>query len=98
MRTKLRHKYKVSHKGLDELQIVLSQLEKGLLLVAGDNDIPRRCKKKWELGEIFTNLEVSDQSIITTDKINSFRSASTNKYTTIVNKHLVISANGIYKY
>ena len=59
--------------------------------------MPRIFKNKWDMGEIFTNLEGSDQVIIPTDKINSFRSASTNKYMTMVNEHLGISANEIYR-
>ena len=96
MRNKIRPKSKDAHKDWDELEIVLSQLERELLLEEWNNEIPRRCKK-WEMGEIFTNLEGSDQVIIPTDKINSFRSASTNKYMTMVNEHLGISANEIYR-
>ena len=49
------------------------------------------------MGEIFTNLEGSDQVIVPTDKTNIFWSASKNKYMTMVNKNLGISANEIYR-
>ena len=39
------------------------------------------------MGEIFTNLEDIDKFIIPTDKTNSFKSVSTNKYMTLVNEH-----------
>ena len=58
--------------------------------------MPRICKKNWDMGKIFNNLDESDQVIVPTNKNDSFRSVSTEKYMTMVNEHLRISSNKIY--
>ena len=47
--------------------------------------MPRICKKNWDMGKIFNNLDESDQVIVPTNKNDSFRSVSTEKYMTMVN-------------
>ena len=55
------------------------QLERGIISVSWDSEIPRRYKNIWEIDEILNNLEDGDQVIVTTDKTNSFRSVSINQ-------------------
>ena len=44
-----------------------------------ENEIPRRCRNNWEIGETLINLEERDQVIFPTDNTNSFRSVDTKK-------------------
>ena len=72
---------------------MLSQLERGILSVAWDNEIPIRCQKHWDMGEIFNNLEDSVQVIVPTDRTNSFWNVSTKIYMTMVNENFGIPSN-----
>ena len=47
--------------------------------------MPRICKKNWDKRKILNNLEESDQAIVPTYKINSFRSVDTKKYMIMAN-------------
>ena len=57
MGTQLRPKSKSAHRGSDDLEILLSQLESEILSLIWDNEIPRRCKNNWEMGETLSILE-----------------------------------------
>ena len=91
----LRSKYKGAFRGSEELENFLSQLQRELLSVGWDNEIPRRCKKIWDVNETIRILEEIDQVIVPTDKTNSFRWMDTEKYMTMVNESLIFSSKQI---
>ena len=90
--TQLRPKSKGAFRGSEELENLLSQLEREILSVGWDNEMPRRCKKNWDMNETIRILEESDQVIVPTDKTNSFRCMDTKTYLTMVNGHLRCSS------
>ena len=75
--TQLRPKSKGEFRGSEYLENFLTQSERELLSVKWDNEMPRICKKNWDINETIRLLDESDQVIVPTDKTNSFRNMDT---------------------
>ena len=71
--TQLKPKSKGAFRGSEDLENFFTQLERELLSVGWDNEMPRRCNKNWDINETIRLLEESYQVIVPTDKTNSFR-------------------------
>ena len=84
LNTKLRPKSKSAMKGSEQLESFLTQVERELLSIGWDTDIPEKKEKDLELRRLLQTLEQSDIVFVPTDKINKFRSMKKEEYKNMV--------------
>ena len=86
--TKLRPKSKSAIKGSEQLEIFLTQVERELLSIGWDTEIPENKEKDQETRRLLQTLEKSEIVIFPTDKNNRFRSMMKEEYKTMVKEHI----------
>ena len=86
--TKFRPKSKFEMKYSDKLKITLTQLERELLAIGWDSEIPEKKVKYKEMRRFIKSLEGSEVVVIPNYKNNSFSSTIITKYMTVVDGHL----------
>ena len=74
LNTKLRPKYKSAMKGSEQLQSFLTQIEREILSIGWDTEMPENKDKDLELRTLLQTLEKSDIVFVPTDKTNKYES------------------------
>ena len=74
LNNKLRPKPKSAMKGSEQLESFLTQVERELLSIGWDTEIPEKKEKDLELRRLLQTLEESDIVFVLTDKTNKCRS------------------------
>ena len=79
----------------EQLENFLTQVERELLSIGWDTEMPEKKEKDLELRRPLQTLEDSDIVFVPTDKTNKFRSMKKEEYKTMVKEHLKQSAREI---
>ena len=95
LNTKLRSKSKSAMKGSEQLESFLTQVERELLSIGWDTEMPEKKEKDLELRRLLQTLEKSDIVFVPTDKTNKYESMEKDEYKNLVKEHLKQSAGEI---
>ena len=95
LNTKLRPKSKSAMKGSEQVESFLKQVERELLSIGWDTEMPEKKEKDLELKRLLQTLEKSDIVFVPTDKTNKYESMEKDEYKNLVKEHLKQSAREI---
>ena len=75
-------------KGSDQLESFLTQVERELLSIGWDTEMPEKKEKDLELKRLLQTLERSDIVFVPTIKTNKYESMEKDEYKNLVKEHL----------